>query len=819
MSSRTLNIFLDAVPSGLDGLSTESFAQWTVVYNLADRLLEFGPHGELVGNLATSWKQLGPNHKAWKFTLDSGRKFHDGTDITIDSVVSSLRRSASSKQLYGSESNFFDPNGIYAESDNSLIITATKADVSVLEQLNMNSFAIRKECSSGPVYSGPYRIKEHSIHRIWLTAVTDHPAILLDSYKDIVIKKIEGESAGNFGLLDSGDCVLLSRHGLALERIGLPSHARMFPFASGNSHVLCLRTSTPNLEWIKFSIHEIIYKRSILSSISHARPLNSFFPPGYVVHAPEIPNICSKPEKLTELSVSVPLEIANTLALDALSRELMTFNISVEWVKTDKWTKLDDRGEDNRDGFIAACYLDNQDPVRLASHYFSGTRSIVQHLPSFIEGMLDKAKNTSPGLDRDRMIRNFYKAVVRETPCIPLYFCPMVAWSSGDVNISDLEYYGNTFKFPKIRIGVALNQNSADIAMSLRMFAHDFKRPFSLIKTAGRLIENATSIEDIRKISESLLPQMNQAMTSVDGMIKGLLNTQDKPSNELDHCDLFAAIKNSIDQSLATYGQTERSIEFLKGPDQIIAYGDSIDIERIFANLIHNALEAAPPMARIWVKVDIPTSYSEVNEIEVRVGNSGSFIEPVLKEKLFVNGFSQKGAGRGLGLSIVHSLVQKLNGAISVNSDEHDGTEFCVTLKIKSRLKKLAEKLSFKVKLILIEDDPFIREAWECIWKQNDIQTFANLEEVHTAIFAGALQLESNTVVVTDYFFEDSKFDGKDIIKFARSQNVKSILLASDFVDPEIESLVDATIGKTPLTPAEGNSLWGINGPLFRHKE
>src|SRR5262245_50481819 len=42
MSGTPLNIYVDSVPLSLDGLGTESFAQWTVVYNLADRLFEYG---------------------------------------------------------------------------------------------------------------------------------------------------------------------------------------------------------------------------------------------------------------------------------------------------------------------------------------------------------------------------------------------------------------------------------------------------------------------------------------------------------------------------------------------------------------------------------------------------------------------------------------------------------------------------------------------------------------------------------------------------------------------------------------------------------
>ena len=816
MGNRTLNVFLDTIPKSLDGLHTESFAQWTVVYNLADRLLEFGAHGELVGNLASSWESLGSDGKKWRFTLASGRRFHDGSAVDVAAVVISLQRSASSSTMYGSESNFFDPKGIYAESDTTLIVTATKSDPSVLEQLNMNAFAIRKDSAGGALYSGPYMVAELTAKKICLSSVFEHPSLNIDSYKSIVICKVDTSPNNNSELLASGDSMLLSRHGLALDRLGLPAHARMFPFAAGNSHVLSLRPTTPHLDWIKASIHEVMYKRSILSSVSHARPLNSFFPPGYVVHAPEVPLACAKPNEPVSLKISVPLDIAHTLALDALSRELKEFDIKVEWIKTDQWEMLGDIKSDLRDGFIGACYLDNQDPVRLATHYFLGPRRIIEKLPEFVEVMLTKSKAMAPGLDRDRIIRNFFKAVIRETPCLPLYFCPMVAWSSGDVNISDLEYYGNTFKFSKVRVGTSLAKNAEAMTLSLRMFAHDFKRPFSLIKTAGRLIENATTIEDIRRISESLLPQMNQAMTSVDGMIKGLLNTEDSAVPDL-RCDLGLAIKNAIDQSKASHSTDEQKISYPTIQDQVFVYGSQIDLERIFANLVHNALEATPESGRVWVNT-ILTTDSQNDSIEIRVGNSGSYIEPELREQLFVPGFSRKGSDRGLGLGIVQSLVQKINGSISVRSTVADGTEFCICLPVLEVVEAACselrsedrnwEKMFSNVSLVLVEDDPFIREAWEMIWRQDDIHTFADLEALQTAITAGIIAIDANTVVVTDYFFENSRYGGKDVIAFARTYKVRSVLLASDYSDPEIDTLVNATIGKMPISQAEGRTLW-----------
>lgn len=50
------------------------------------------------------------------------------------------------------------------------------------------------------------------------------------------------------------------------------------------------------------------------------------------------------------------------------------------------------------------------------------------------------------------------------------------------------------------------------------------------------------------------------------------------------------------------------------------------------------------------------------------------------EKKIFENGFSTKGDGRGTGLHLIKQLIEKHNGTISVESEEGVGTSFTVTL-------------------------------------------------------------------------------------------------------------------------------------------
>jgi peptide/nickel transport system substrate-binding protein len=65
-----------------------------------DRLVKFGPNGQVLPDLATSWK-FSDGNKRLTFTLRPGVKFSDGTPLTPADVVLSLQRAANPKSSYG----------------------------------------------------------------------------------------------------------------------------------------------------------------------------------------------------------------------------------------------------------------------------------------------------------------------------------------------------------------------------------------------------------------------------------------------------------------------------------------------------------------------------------------------------------------------------------------------------------------------------------------------------------------------------------------------------------------------------------------------
>jgi len=100
------------------------------------------------------------------------------------------------------------------------------------------------------------------------------------------------------------------------------------------------------------------------------------------------------------------------------------------------------------------------------------------------------------------------------------------------------------------------------------------------------------------------------------------------------------------------------------------------ELNQVWANLIDNAIDAAPDSGRVEV-----TAARRDGSVVVQVVDNGPGVAPERVEQIFEPFFTTKppGQGTGLGLDIVRRLVRQHDGQIEVES-RPGRTEFRVIL-------------------------------------------------------------------------------------------------------------------------------------------
>jgi signal transduction histidine kinase len=125
--------------------------------------------------------------------------------------------------------------------------------------------------------------------------------------------------------------------------------------------------------------------------------------------------------------------------------------------------------------------------------------------------------------------------------------------------------------------------------------------------------------------------------------------------------------------------------------DQLVVRGTEEGLDRVFVNVVGNAVKYTPPGGAVTVSVLPVDGQPEGRQLaQVEVSDTGIGIPeeamPHLFEEFYRAPNAKKGAavGTGLGLAIVKDLVERYGGHIQVKSTVGVGTTFTVTFPLLS---------------------------------------------------------------------------------------------------------------------------------------
>ena len=157
---------------------------------------------------------------------------------------------------------------------------------------------------------------------------------------------------------------------------------------------------------------------------------------------------------------------------------------------------------------------------------------------------------------------------------------------------------------------------------------------------------------------------------------------------------------------------------------------DKTQIHQIVLNLCNNASQAMEATGGILtvslhqIQTSLNGSDATTQVQELMVQDTGHGIDPADLDKIFDPFFTTKefGRGTGLGLSVIHGIVEMMQGQISVVSELERGSTFRILLPVTEKLKTddptphtpLSSDV-FKQSILLVDDEESIREVTQAI--------------------------------------------------------------------------------------------------------
>jgi PAS domain S-box-containing protein len=202
--------------------------------------------------------------------------------------------------------------------------------------------------------------------------------------------------------------------------------------------------------------------------------------------------------------------------------------------------------------------------------------------------------------------------------------------------------------------------------------AHEVRNPLGIIRASVQLMEDS---ECNRERVTGAATVIKQEIDRLDRVIKALLDFG-RPAAP----SMRAVAVSQVLEDVALFSTTfaRRSHvkvieEYGAGVPEVMA--DPEQLKQVFVNLISNAVQAMPEGGTLTV-----TTGQENGFVFVRFADTGAGIPADILGKIFDPFVSMRDDGTGLGLTIVHRIVDDHNGHLEVASEPGTGTAFTVWL-------------------------------------------------------------------------------------------------------------------------------------------
>lgn len=235
----------------------------------------------------------------------------------------------------------------------------------------------------------------------------------------------------------------------------------------------------------------------------------------------------------------------------------------------------------------------------------------------------------------------------------------------------------------------------------LSRISHDIRTPMNAIVGMANLAQmNITSSFEVQKYlnqikasSDYLLSLLNDIldMSSIESRKLILNKTTFHIGTLLEH--ILIMIENQVLSSKLTL---EKHVADLKYSTLI---GDPARLHQILFNLLSNAVKYTPAQGKIYLYLDQKQIDDSHIILLFTIKDTGIGMSEEFMKKMYepfeqeTADMARTQASNGLGLSIVYSLVELMNGSIHAESELKKGTAFYLELPFEISLEPLKENL------------------------------------------------------------------------------------------------------------------------------
>lgn len=362
----------------------------------------------------------------------------------------------------------------------------------------------------------------------------------------------------------------------------------------------------------------------------------------------------------------------------------------------------------------------------------------------------------------------------------------------------------------------AANRAKTDFLSNM---SHDIRTPMNGI--IGMTAVAAAHIDDKDRVQDCL-QKITQASKHLLSLINEVLDMSKIESGKVqlmeEEFNLLDLVENLI--SMTSSQIEEHHHEFsvnISGVIHEAVIGDSLRIQKVFTNLMGNAVKFTPDGGKISLTIsERPCTQSKVGCYEFVFEDNGIGIQEEFLEQIFEPFARAEDSkvyniqGTGLGMPISRNIVRMMGGDIKVESKHGEGSKFIVTmyLKLQDTVEVQYDKF-VDLDVLVVDDDSMSMES--CCSILNDLGMRA---EGVTSGLAAVEKVVAHHMQEQDYFACIIDWKMPDMDGIATTRAIRKTV--GDEVPIIIISAYDWSDIEQEARAAGANAF--ISKPLFRSR-
>jgi len=239
--------------------------------------------------------------------------------------------------------------------------------------------------------------------------------------------------------------------------------------------------------------------------------------------------------------------------------------------------------------------------------------------------------------------------------------------------------FKNLAELNQIREQVERTHQLAYLGRLSAGMAHEIRNPLGALRGLVELMHEDFARDDPKwEYTSTILRTIDRLNT----LVENLLAFCQPAVADMEPVDVCGLTRECVE--LCAIEQEGRNVSLREyySAGSLYVQADRASLARAIINIVRNAYQATPENGAVAVSAGgrPPRLNDEPGQAVIAITNSGSYINPDDRSKVFAPFYTTKSDGTGLGLPIANQIVTAHAGQVEIDSEMDTGTTFNITL-------------------------------------------------------------------------------------------------------------------------------------------